>query len=144
MNESETPRTDSAKEWIHDRGMTEWIPAELSGAIETELAAANFRNAELKDEIAKRHKCESGACGACQGCVNSELQAELAAEHQDKMTAIELLNERGEKLTALMGELAASKAREKRLGESLEHQSTAWGLYGDESKSALEAWRAAK
>ena len=63
MNESETPRTDSAKEWIHDRGMTEWIPAELSGAIETELAAANFRNAELKDEIAKwgRIVKESGA-----------------------------------------------------------------------------------
>lgn len=35
----------------------------------------------------------------------------LKAEHQDKMTAIELLNERGKKLTALMQELAIEQER---------------------------------
>ena len=40
-----------------------------------------------------------------------QIETELDAEHQDKMTAIELLNERGGKLTALMGELAAERKR---------------------------------
>lgn len=51
MNESKTPRTDAAKEFIHDRGMTEWVPAEVSSQIETELAASKAREAKMAETL---------------------------------------------------------------------------------------------
>ena len=33
---SDTPRTDALMEFIHDRGMTEWVPADLARELERE------------------------------------------------------------------------------------------------------------
>lgn len=55
-----TPETDAAAEFIHDRGMTEWVPVEVSLSLERRLAAAE---AELE-----AMRSGEGVAWRCSGC----------------------------------------------------------------------------
>lgn len=49
--EGGTPETDAAAEFIHDRGLTEWVPVEVSASLETRIRAAEAELAALRKPV---------------------------------------------------------------------------------------------
>lgn len=77
---SDTPRTEAVMEFIYDRGMTEWVPADLARQLERELNETQSLVAEITHGITHSpYCCESLPCMRCERDTLRARVAELEA-----------------------------------------------------------------